>query len=213
MITYHLEKRPLLNVGAGYSGVAIYTRQSKISPIRAEEGITGRLTPPSSTKPKETYLDLPEALQIGGYPHIDYDDAILLDSEGRAVVLDFGAFVLIGTYCPAGREETERVDFRHGFLSTLEERVRNLDALGRNVVVVGDLNISPQPLDDADAWELTKKMGVDSPEVSKWRETHGKVLLRSLCSPSQGAIVTDIVRHHHPDRIGMYTCKHFVYVE
>src|SRR3954462_8572614 len=33
----------------GYSGVAIYTRNAVCAPIRAEEGITGCLTPPNSS--------------------------------------------------------------------------------------------------------------------------------------------------------------------
>src|SRR5216110_3445590 len=41
----------------GYSGVAIYTRNSTCAPVRAEEGITGTLCPPHSSTP---FRDFPQ---------------------------------------------------------------------------------------------------------------------------------------------------------
>ncbi|KAF3941381.1 Exodeoxyribonuclease [Dactylella cylindrospora] len=188
----------------GYSGVAIYTRQSKISPIKAEEGITGYLQPVGSAR-NTSYRDLPEDQQIGGYPSIEKDDGIILDSEGRAVVVDFGLFVLIGTYCPVGREEEARQDFRMAWLNALNERIRNLTKMGRKVVTVGDLNISPEPIDNADAWEMQKRTGPDSKEVEEWKDAPAKNLLRNLCEPSEDAIMVDVVRQFFPDRAAMYT--------
>ncbi|MCJ1230295.1 Class II abasic (AP) endonuclease, partial [Toensbergia leucococca] len=107
----------------GYSGVVIYTRQSVCAPIRAEEGITGILSPPNSSK---SFLDLPKEQQIGGYPTnaqlaSSVVDAATLDSEGRCIILEFPAFVLLGVYSPANRNET-RDDFRLGFLDVLDAR-------------------------------------------------------------------------------------------
>src|SRR3954453_5845800 len=42
---------------SGYSGVVIYTRNSACAPIRAEEGITGILTPPNTST---SFRDLPD---------------------------------------------------------------------------------------------------------------------------------------------------------
>ena len=84
----------------GYSGVGIYTRNSKCNPVKAEEGITGHLDSPSGSP----YIELPVEERIGGYPSITREDALVLDSEGRCLLLDFGGFVLIGTYCPAATD-------------------------------------------------------------------------------------------------------------
>ncbi|EPS36843.1 hypothetical protein H072_9575 [Dactylellina haptotyla CBS 200.50] len=188
----------------GYSGVAIYTRQSKISPIKAEEGITGHLQPTNAAR-NISYRDLPDDQQIGGYPSIDKDDGVILDSEGRGLVVDFGLFVLIGTYCPVGREEEARQDFRMAWLTALEERIRNLTKMGRRVVTVGDLNISPEPIDSADAWEMQKRTGPDSKETAEWKDAPAKRLLRGLCEPSEDAVMVDVVRQFFPDRVAMYT--------
>ncbi|KAK6522033.1 Class II abasic (AP) endonuclease, variant 2 [Arthrobotrys megalospora] len=188
----------------GYSGVAVYTRQSKISPVKAEEGITGHLQPTGAAR-NTSYRDLPEDQQIGGYPTIDKGDGVILDSEGRGLVVDFGLFVLIGTYCPVGREEEARQDFRMAWLTALEERIRNLTEMGRRVVTVGDLNIAPEPIDSADAWEMQNRLGSDSVEMLEWKELPAKKLLRGLCEPSEEAVMVDVVRQFFPDRVAMYT--------
>ncbi|PHH90957.1 hypothetical protein CDD83_2085 [Cordyceps sp. RAO-2017] len=110
----------------GYSGVAIYTRNATCAPIRAEEGVTGILCPPrSSTK----FRDLPSDQQIGGYPRPGQlsgnVEELELDSEGRCVILEFPAFVLLGVYSPANRNEA-RDDFRLGFLEALDFLVREM---------------------------------------------------------------------------------------
>ncbi|TVY43806.1 DNA-(apurinic or apyrimidinic site) lyase [Lachnellula subtilissima] len=144
----------------GYSGVAIYTRNAVCAPIRAEEGITGILTPPNSTT---SFRDLPEDQQIGGYPtgsqlsEASVDPATL-DSEGRCVILEFPAFVLIGTYCPANSSDA-RDDFRISFLNALDARVRNLVAAGKRVFLTGDVNISRNEQDTAKLDEQLKKAG------------------------------------------------------
>jgi AP endonuclease-2 len=88
----------------GYSGVAVYT-SARAVPLKAEEGITGRL----QLKPP-----LADDEQIGGYPSTHElenklvpdengnipSDLSVLDAEGRGLVLDFGLFVLINVYCP-----------------------------------------------------------------------------------------------------------------
>jgi len=150
-------------------------------------------------------VDLPEEAQIGGYPIMDHDDALHLDSEGRAIVLDFGAFVLIGTYCPAARDEAERVDFRETFHKTVMDRITNLTDMGRKVVWCGDLNVAPEPIDEAGAWELLKRSGPDSEEMKEWRQRSVKKMFRNLIEPSKGAFMIDVVRGFFPDRISMFT--------
>ncbi|PQE15185.1 hypothetical protein CJF32_00007826 [Rutstroemia sp. NJR-2017a WRK4] len=198
----------------GYSGVGIYTRNAACAPIRAEEGITGVLTPPNSTT---SFRDLPENEQIGGYPTgaqlSDYFlDAATLDSEGRCVVLEFPAFVLIGVYCPANRDES-RDEFRLGFLNALDTRVRNLVAEGKRVFLTGDLNIIRGELDTANAEEQLKKQGLT---VEQYISTPARRLFNHLVvggrvigerdEGREAEIMWDLCRGFHPERKGMFTC-------
>lgn len=204
----------MLLIVAGYSGVVIYTRNVTCAPIRAEEGITGILTPPNTST---SFRDLPDEDQIGGYPNAeqlseaDYDPATL-DAEGRCVILEFPAFVLIGTYCPAERDET-RTHYRTSFLRILDARIRNLVRAGKRVVWTGDLNISREEIDTAAAEESMRKHGLDPIE---WISTPARRMLNQLLiggkvhgqkdEGRETPILWDICRAFHPDRKGMYTC-------
>lgn len=225
-----------LTAGTGYSGVVIYTRNATCSPIRAEEGITGVLCPPNSSV---SFRDLPAEQQIGGYPtseqlarsvilseDSDPDeqqdneeptadaeiDAATLDSEGRCVILEFPAFVLIGVYCPANRDES-RDCFRISFLNALDARVRNLVALGKRVIVTGDINISRGAIDAAHALEAIRKNQMSEADFVS---TPPRRLFNQLLSDGviigkrepgrERPVLHDLCRKFHPDRAGMYTC-------
>ena len=198
----------------GYSGVVIYTRQSVCAPIRAEEGITGILCPPNSST---SFSNLPEGEQIGGYPTPSQlassaVDATTLDSEGRCVVLEFPAFVLFGVYSPANRDET-RDDFRLGFLDVLDARIRKLIAMGKRVLLTGDLNISREELDAANAEASMRKQGLTGLEFVS---TPARRLFNHLLEGGkvfgerdegrEEPVMWDICRAFHPDRKGMFTC-------
>ncbi|KAI9740102.1 MAG: Class II abasic (AP) endonuclease [Claussenomyces sp. TS43310] len=197
----------------GYSGVAIYTRNAVCAPIRAEEGITGILTPPNSST---SFCALPIDQQIGGYPSIGQAagplDATTLDSEGRCVILEFPAFVLIGVYSPANRDEA-RDDFRLGFLNALDARVRNLTAIGKRVFLTGDLNIIREEIDTANAEEQLRKHGMTG---EAYVSTPARRILNQLVADGkvigdrddgrEQPILWDICRVFHPERKGMFTC-------
>ncbi|TVY87736.1 DNA-(apurinic or apyrimidinic site) lyase [Lachnellula willkommii] len=198
----------------GYSGVAIYTRNAVCAPIRAEEGITGILTPPNSTT---SFRDLPKDQQIGGYPtgsqlsEASVDPATL-DSEGRCVILEFPAFVLIGTYCPANSSDA-RDDFRIGFLNALDARVRNLVAAGKRVFLTGDINISRNEQDTAKLEEQLKKQGITVEDYfsSPARRMFNQLLVggKVIGEKDEGReepVMWDICRSFHPTRKAMYTC-------
>ncbi len=203
----------ILNVYSGYSGVAIYTRNSKCCPIRAEEGITGVLCPPnSSTK----FRDLPPDQQIGGYPRPGQlsgsIDEPTLDSEGRCVILEFPAFVLIGVYSPAMRDET-RTEFRQGFIDALDVRVRNLVDMGKQVFLCGDLNIIREELDTAGLQERLRKEGMTVEDFfsTPSRRFFNQIVFggRVIGERDEGRerpVLWDLCREFHPCRTGMYTC-------
>ncbi|KAJ4026990.1 Class II abasic (AP) endonuclease [Fusarium irregulare] len=197
----------------GYSGVAIYTRNSTCTPIRAEEGVTGILTPPKSTT---RYRDLPEHQQIGGYPRPGQLDGIIdeatLDSEGRCVILEFPGFVLLGVYSPANRDET-RDDFRVGFFQALDVRIRNLIDAGKQVILTGDLNVVRSEMDSTNVAETLRKENID---LSDWMNMPVRRIFNQLIfegsvlgARDQGRespVLWDLCRCFHPERVGMNTC-------
>lgn len=194
--------------------MVIYTRQSRCAPIRAEEGITGVLCPPNSST---SFVDLPEEQQIGGYPSYSQlassaVDATTIDSEGRCVILEFPAFVILGVYSPAARDET-RDDFRSGFLNLLDARVRNLTAMGKRVILTGDLNISKEPLDNANPEAAMRKNGMTADEYistpSRRLFNHlleGGTVIGDRDEGREESVMWDICRAFHPTRPGMFTC-------
>lgn len=197
----------------GYSGVAIYTRNSKCCPIRAEEGLIGVLCPPRSTT---KFRDLPADQQIGGYPREDQligpVDEAMLDSEGRCVILEFPAFVLIGVYVPATRDDT-RTDFRMGFFSALDARIRNLVAMGKQVILAGDLNVIRTDIDTAGCADQLRKEGMTLEDFLSMpsRRFFNQLIFdgQVIGDRDEGReepVMWDITRTFHPKREGMFTC-------
>lgn len=194
--------------------MVIYTRQSKCAPVLAEEGITGILCPPTSST---SFRDLPAEQQIGGYPTAaqlagSLVDATTIDSEGRCVILEFPAFILLGVYSPANRDES-RDDFRIGFLNLLDARIRNLESIGKRVILMGDLNISGSLLDTANPEASMRKNGVTAEE---WISTPSRRLFNHLLASGkivgkkdknrERSVLWDVCRGFHPWRAGMFTC-------
>jgi AP endonuclease 2 len=128
------------------------------------------------------------------------------------VILEFPAFVLIGTYCPAERDET-RTHFRSGFLKVLDSRIRNLVKMGKRVIWTGDLNISREAIDTAKAEEAMVKEGIDP---VAWISTPARRLFNQLLvggkvhgerdEGREQQIMWDLTRGFHEGRKGMFTC-------
>jgi len=172
------------------------------------------LCPPNSST---SFADQPDKLQIGGYPThtqlaLSAVDATTIDSEGRCVILEFPAFVLLGVYSPANRDES-RDDFRLGFLDLLDARIRNLISMGKRVILTGDLNISKEPLDTAnpDAAMRKNAMTVDEYISTPSRRFFNQLLEdgKVIGQRDQGRenpVMWDICRGFHSTRPGMFTC-------
>lgn len=172
------------------------------------------LCPPNSLVP---FRDLPKEDQIGGYPTLEQMtqstiDASEIDSEGRCVILEFPAFVLLGVYAPANRDES-RDEFRMGFLNLLDARVRNLVSLGKRVILTGDLNISREVQDAA--WvpvairkrEITADEFISSPARRLFNHLlEGGKVIGPRDESREQPVLHDPCRAFHPDREGMYTC-------
>ncbi|CUM46755.1 uncharacterized protein AC631_02437 [Debaryomyces fabryi] len=146
----------------GYSGVGLFVRipepeepellRHNLTVIKAEEGLTGFLN--SADYPQLRYRELDKELLIGGYPEdIEETKALKLDSEGRCVCIELACNVVVfSLYCPAnsvGSEEGE--SYRLEFLKILLDRCYYLKhAMGKDVIIIGDINVSLDLIDHAD---------------------------------------------------------------
>ncbi|KAF9971705.1 Class II abasic (AP) endonuclease [Actinomortierella ambigua] len=156
--------------------------------------------PPSNAAAKGPTADDPNVRCIGGNV-THYEPSILqeLDSEGRALVLDFGMFVLFNLYCPNETDET-RLPFKIAFYTVLEERVRALIAEGREVIIVGDMNVLPSELDHCDPERWKKEAG-----VAEFTDTAPRRWFNRFLSTGGGPMV-DLYRVFHPGEKGAFTC-------
>lgn len=185
----------------GYSGVAIYTNSEIVTPVRAEEGLTGSIQPkPPLSDGERVSSKYPAAKDMNLAIDEDNPDILPdldeLDTEGRALVLDFGLFVLINVYCPADSADT-RYHYKLNFGYLLQERVRCLVAEGREVIVVGDLNACAAPIDHAE--------GKFPKYAAEFYNLRHRVWIRDWVQP--GGEMADVLRSLYPERKGMYTCK------
>ncbi|KAF8738924.1 DNA-(apurinic or apyrimidinic site) lyase, partial [Rhizoctonia solani] len=185
----------------GYSGVAVYTNNTRVVPLKAEEGLLGGYQSTSKIQmdvqehiskayPESGLLELMSE-EEGGIP----TELIDLDSEGRSLVVDFGLFVLINVYCPNLTSE-ERMPFKYNFHKVLEDRVRILIQEGREVIVLGDLNVVAAPIDHCEG-------NLDSRKNAFW-ESPVRTWFRQWLDP-EGPMV-DAIRSSWPNREKMFTC-------
>lgn len=184
----------------GYSGVVVYTRADSATPLKAEEGLSGRLQPkvPLTTE-EQISTHYPSVHDIDAFPDEEGKIPVnfeALDSEGRGLVLDFGLFVLINVYCPNETSDA-RTSFKMNYHLMLEERVRILVQEGREVIVLGDMNICATPADHCD--------GHLPSNASTFWEHPARAWFHRWLHP-QGSMI-DVVRTYWPNRKGMFTCE------
>lgn len=185
----------------GYSGVAVYTDSRKITPLKAEEGLSGKFRPKPLLSPEESISSsYPSAVDMTLFPDGDENTPVTfdaLDSEGRALVVDFGLFVLINLYCPNETSDA-RLPFKMNYHLLLQERVKKLMEEGREVLVLGDMNICATPMDHCDGHLPSNARTFYEHPAREW--------FHNWLDP-QGPMI-DIVRAYWPDRKGLYTCDY-----
>jgi AP endonuclease-2 len=173
----------------GYSGVATFVKKDVCDVRKAEMGLTGELV--------ANRLD--QGTSIGGYPDVRAPESPMydqIDKEGRGVVIDCGLFVLFNLYCPNETDEGRR-DYKMAYYLTLDERVQNLLASGREVIIVGDLNIAHLPIDHCEGVnQRTRDQHLDIHPARRW--------LDGFLAPN--GPFHDVTRRQHPTRKFMYTC-------
>ena len=183
----------------GYSGVATYSNPRSAIAAKAEEGLSLHLQPRPPFAPSErisnSYPSACELPLLGDKNGCTPPDLVSLDTEGRALVLDFGLFVLVNVYCPNDPSD-ERLIFKVNYSLMLENRVKTLIEEGRDVIVVGDINVAATPLDHCDGGLASNR--------KEWYSDPARDWFRKWLAPI--GPMHDIIREAWPDRKGMYTC-------
>ncbi|KAL2654012.1 hypothetical protein R1flu_022140 [Riccia fluitans] len=183
----------------GYSGVATFCRvgqtpssTSILLPLAADEGFTGLL----HFSRREEVADCKG--RVGCYEEVfktelTSHELLRLDSEGRCLVTDHGSFVLFNIYAPMVEAGDDgRLEFKCHFFQALQRRWEALLNKGRRVIIVGDFNVTPYPIDHCNPGPDFYK------NVSrKW--------LRSILH-LEGGPFRDVFRFIHPERKETYTC-------
>jgi len=70
-----------------------------------------------------------------------------LDDECRAIVADFGSFLLYGVYFPNGKASPDRLAYKLRFYDLFLEQINALKSQGKSIVVCGDVNTAHREID------------------------------------------------------------------
>jgi exodeoxyribonuclease III len=108
------------------------------------------------------------------------------DEEGRALVADFGEYVLVSAYFPNSQEAGARLGYKLGFCDSVLALCDGLVTAGRHVVVCGDWNIAHESIDLANPKANEGNPGY-LPEERAWMDKY------------LGSGYADSFRHFHPE--------------
>ncbi len=114
------------------------------------------------------------------------------DREGRAIVADYGAFVLINGYFPNSQRSHARLPYKLRYDAAVLERSQALRAAGREVVICGDFNAAHTEIDLARPKPNEKNAGY-LPEERAW-----------VTEALETGLV-DVFRERHPGENGHYS--------
>ncbi|CAG8749094.1 5004_t:CDS:2 [Racocetra persica] len=186
-----------------YSGVATYVKTNLITPVSAEEGITGVLnqSPADVKSPFDNHQSLSDTRICSEISDLTTNELLDLDSEGRCVILDFKMFILFNLYCPH-ESSSERLPFKMNFYKVLQARVEALLRVGRQVIVLGDMNVTHKEIDHCDP-----QRSIREHELESFDDHPARKWFDGFVAPN-GPMV-DLFRKFHPDEEGMYTLKWF----
>jgi AP endonuclease-2 len=108
-------------------------------------------------------------------------------------------FVIFNLYCPNETNET-RLPYKLNFLTHLSSRISNLIAQGRNVIVLGDINVCHTPLDNGEGGIQRNAQEHYTHPARQWFDAW-------LADGKGGrGVMWDVTRRCWPDRKGMFTC-------
>ncbi|KNE56441.1 exodeoxyribonuclease III (xth) [Allomyces macrogynus ATCC 38327] len=132
----------------GYSGTATFV-DSRLPVHAAQDGLLGRA---GAGSPSAAPIPVPNGIVYPDLASLNLATApTALDDEGRAVLLDLGAFILINVYCPNRGDTDTRAQVKADYHSLLLHVLTILlTTHDRDVILVGDLNVSHRMIDHAD---------------------------------------------------------------
>ncbi|MCU0372352.1 MAG: exodeoxyribonuclease III [Ignavibacteria bacterium] len=114
------------------------------------------------------------------------------DDEGRAIIADYGKFVLANCYFPNGGRGPERVKYKLDFYDELFFKLKKKYSGRKGIIVTGDYNTAHTEIDLARPKENQSNSGF-LPEERAWIDT-----IINLG-------YTDVFRKFHPGETGRYT--------
>jgi exodeoxyribonuclease-3 len=97
------------------------------------------------------------------------------DDEGRAIVADYGGFILFNVYFPNGKASSQRLQYKLKFYDRFLSMADRLKAKGRRIVICGDINTAHKEVDLARPKQNEKVSGF-LPEERAWMDklvSHG----------------------------------------
>ena len=92
------------------------------------------------------------------------------DGEGRVITGEFPQFIVVGAYFPNSQDGGRRVEYKVRFCDAIHQWVARLRKTGKPVLLGGDYNIAPQPIDLAHPRENEGSPGY-LPEERAWMES------------------------------------------
>ncbi|MDD4653613.1 MAG: exodeoxyribonuclease III [Methanothrix sp.] len=92
-----------------------------------------------------------------------------LDDEHRAIVADYGKFLLFNVYFPNGKASRERLEYKLKFYDLFLDHIARLKAEGRRIVVCGDVNTAHKEIDLARP-KSNEKISGFLPEERAWMD-------------------------------------------
>jgi exodeoxyribonuclease-3 len=115
-----------------------------------------------------------------------------VDAEGRVLTLELPDFFFVTAYFPNSGAGGRRIDYKLDFCRGIEKFCSNLERRGKPVLLAGDLNIAPYPIDVFSTDDASGTSGYLPPE---------RAWLRGFL---EGPWV-DVFRRDHPEQPGHFT--------
>ena len=111
-----------------------------------------------------------------------------LDDEHRAIVADYGDFLLFNVYFPNGKASKERLDYKLKFYDLFLNHIDQLKDKGVKIVICGDINTAHKEIDLARP-KANQKISGFLPEERAWMDrlvAHGFLDTFRIFHPEEG---------------------------
>jgi AP endonuclease-2 len=173
----------------GYSGVGTYCSKN-IKIIAAEVGLSGLC---------ENNMGCIEEL----HNSFTIEELASFDIEGRVVITDHQSFILFNVYFPCHSEG--RLEYKLKFQKAVQVRVNSFIKSGREVILVGDVNIAHRAIDHCDPMLSNKENQISNFDELVTRKWFNGWLANEKSVDSEQTMI-DSFRYMHSTRKNAFTC-------